>query len=100
MDFRAFVETLERQGRDEYVGYYRTEGGRKFEVWLRLHPDKSATITYIRGYPVGTGDFREVLPQFKADLEKLGVVKVDGSSAMDDKTGGKARERLFRRWQQ
>lgn len=91
-------EALEQQARNEYVGYYRLPG-RTFEVWLRVIGPGEARITWLRGYGPGKGSFREVLPQFIADLKQLKITQIDYSTAVDDKTGGVSRDRLFRRLQ-
>jgi hypothetical protein len=107
MNFKQFIESMEEQGRGEYVARYKTLGGKMFEVWLHVRPgyigdrwsDKVASITYLHSYPrKAAGSFREVLREFKMDLDKLGIKPEDirYTVAIDDKTGGESRERLFK----
>ncbi len=100
MKFKTFMEDLEREGRDEYVGRYSTSGGKTFEIWLRRTGANSASVSYLRNNKKGTGTFAEVLPQFREDLAKLGLTDITYSTALDDKTQGKSRDRLFARYSQ
>lgn len=98
MQFREFLEEISQEGRDEYVARYRISG-RVFEVWLRVKGN-TARITYFHSYGQGKSTFKEALPLLKADLEKLNITDVDWSVAIDDRTQGGARERLFNRYKQ
>ena len=99
MKFRTWLEgVLEREGRDEYVGRYKTPGGKTFEVWVRVTGKNSARITYLRGYGQGAGTFIEVLSQLVQDLKSLGLTDISYSTAMDDETQGQSRERLFAKY--
>lgn len=98
MDFYCWLESLSRQGRDEFVGYYDTPGGRKYEVWIRDLGNSVASVSYLRSNKKGVGSFKEVLPQFIADLKGLGFADVKYSTAMDDETEGRSRDRLFNQY--
>ena len=91
------LDTMSREGNDEYVGSYKS-GTKRFEVWLRVTGDGNGRITYLRAYGSGSATFRDVISQVIADLKKLGVIKISYGVAIDDKTGGASRQRLFDRY--
>lgn len=88
---------LSKEGRDLYVGAYKSPGGKKYDVEVRKVDDETADILYLRARGQGTGSFADVVKEFAKDMKQLGFTKVTYSTALDDKTGGKARERLFKR---
>lgn len=95
MKFKQFLETMSQEGRDEYVAKYRVSG-KTFEVWLRVTGPGSARITYLNSYGQGTGTMREALPELMADLKQLNIDNVDWSTAIDDETQGRSREKIGR----
>lgn len=92
--FRKFIEAFSREGRDEYVATYKVSG-KTFVVWLRITSPGNARVTYLNSYGKGTGTFKEILPQFISDLKKINIVNIDYSTASDEKTQGRSRDRLF-----
>jgi hypothetical protein len=93
-DFKNFMETMTKESKDEWFGIYRFPD-KRFEVWIRIVGDGVAKITHLRGFGKGNHTFKDVIPELKADLQKLNIKKIEYSTALDDKTQGKARDRLF-----
>lgn len=90
--------SLTHEGKGLYVGVYKSPGGRKFDVELTKTDATSAKVNYLRGRGAGTGTFKDVLKEFANDVRSLGVKTITFSTASDEVTGGKSRERLFQKY--
>lgn len=94
----AGAGSLEKQGRDEWVGSYKTSGGKRYEVWIRAVSETKCRITYLRAGKSGKGTFSELVRKVASDIRALGFTDVDWSSAKDDEHGGASRDRLFAKY--
>jgi hypothetical protein len=105
LDFKEWLQLREessggisKEGRNTFVGTYQTTGGRKFDLEFSIS-NGVAQISYLRARKnTGVGEFKELIPLISKQMKELGVFKVNYNTSLDDKTQGRSRERLFKRY--
>lgn len=106
VDFKQWLQLKESLGSGNiskegniFVGTYQTIGGKKFDLEFSIS-NGVAQVSYLRArkFAGGTGTFKELLPLISKQMKELGIVKIQFNAALDDKTNGQSRNKLFNKY--